>query len=356
MSKINIFLFFLLIPAIVAGLLLYNFDSYSESYLSKVENYISDNSINEINDIGKVDINTKSINDSIESITDNLVSNTNFYNQYINEIPTLYSNIDSLSSESLITYDKIIDYTLGEPVYSNISENNKINIYKINNGTYQGFVAKIKLFNKDSFKLKLANDELGTARPVSQIAKDNDALLGINAGGFYKKIVNKEPYTQMIGVTFSEGKLVSSSPANEDGFFVAGVNSNGELEGSRIDTSVDFDKINIENGASFLPILLEDKSKKNIPGPWKNTRHPRTVIGNFANEDLFILVIDGRQNNHSKGITLENLQDKLINFGVMDAYNLDGGGSSTLYYDGEVLNQPSDGYERYVPNAFLLFK
>jgi len=77
-------------------------------------------------------------------------------------------------------------------------------------------------------------------------------------------------------------------------------------------------------------------------------------MGRYANNDLLLIVIDGRQAYWSKGVTLERLQDKLKALGVQDAYNLDGGGSSTIYFNGEVLNKPSDGNERPIANAIII--
>ncbi len=158
----------------------------------------------------------------------------------------------------------------------------------------------------------------------------------------------------MIGTTLSSGNIIASNPMTESGFFIAGTDIYGHLTGKTLNSSTNINELNIANGVSFIPILLKNKQKQLIPLYWQNMKHPRTVISKFANEDLLLLVIDGRQKNYSEGITLEKLQDVLLEFGVIDAYNLDGGGSSTFFYNGEILNRPSDGNERYVPNSFIL--
>ncbi len=58
------------------------------------------------------------------------------------------------------------------------------------------------------------------------------------------------------------------------------------------------------------------------------------------------VVVDGRQDGHSRGVTMGELAQIMIDLGATTAYNLDGGGSSTMYYDGEVVNSPSNGGER----------
>lgn len=85
-------------------------------------------------------------------------------------------------------------------------------------------------------------------------------------------------------------------------------------------------------------------------------RHPRTSVG-FSKDStkIFFVVVDGRQQS-SAGMTLPELAELMINIGAYHALNLDGGGSSTMYVDGEVKNNPSDGIERPVSNAILILK
>lgn len=67
-----------------------------------------------------------------------------------------------------------------------------------------------------------------------------------------------------------------------------------------------------------------------------------------------MIVIDTRQGNWSIGVTLENLQDKLLELEVKDVYNLDGGGFSAMPFNGRILNRPSDGKERPVTNNIVI--
>jgi len=64
--------------------------------------------------------------------------------------------------------------------------------------------------------------------------------------------------------------------------------------------------------------------------------------------------VDGRQADWSSGVTLERLQVKLAELGVKEGYNLDGGGSSTFVFKGEVLNRPSDGKQRPVVTNIVI--
>jgi exopolysaccharide biosynthesis protein len=64
--------------------------------------------------------------------------------------------------------------------------------------------------------------------------------------------------------------------------------------------------------------------------------------------------VDGRLKNISVGMTLNELADYMSDLGCVEAMNLDGGGSSTLWYDGKVQNRPCDGYERPVANSLVV--
>ncbi|HLB59530.1 MAG TPA: phosphodiester glycosidase family protein, partial [Bdellovibrionota bacterium] len=85
-------------------------------------------------------------------------------------------------------------------------------------------------------------------------------------------------------------------------------------------------------------------------------RHPRSAVGIKDSNTLLFLVVDGRQEELSAGMTLRELAAFLKTLGVREAYNLDGGGSSTLVVKGRVMNSPSDTTgERPVGDAIILF-
>lgn len=82
------------------------------------------------------------------------------------------------------------------------------------------------------------------------------------------------------------------------------------------------------------------------------TQAPRTAIGQSANGLLHVVVVDGR-NTDSAGCTTEELANYMLSQGCVTAFNLDGGGSSTIWYNGSVINVPSDGTERVVAQAWV---
>jgi hypothetical protein len=83
-------------------------------------------------------------------------------------------------------------------------------------------------------------------------------------------------------------------------------------------------------------------------------RHPRSAVGQTADGRIVMLAVDGRAPGYSVGMTNFELALAMMRFGVVTASALDGGGSTTMAYDGAVLNRPSDGRERAVAEALLI--
>ncbi|MCR4401193.1 MAG: phosphodiester glycosidase family protein [Firmicutes bacterium] len=84
-------------------------------------------------------------------------------------------------------------------------------------------------------------------------------------------------------------------------------------------------------------------------------RAPRTAAGVTFDGKLLLVAVTGRQAHHSIGVTLEELANLMIELGAKDALNFDGGGSSTMVVREYVMNTPSDGRERTVADAILVF-
>lgn len=118
---------------------------------------------------------------------------------------------------------------------------------------------------------------------------------------------------------------------------------------------------NVEDIISGVPQLIKDgkiditwqeeKSSKSFV----ETKHPRTAVAKLKNGKFLMLTVDGRSES-SGGIGLQNLAELLLEFGATDAMNLDGGGSTTMFLDGKIVNKPSDKEgERKVGDAILVF-
>lgn len=269
----------------------------------------------------------------------------------------LEAEIERSQEQQLLSddiYENRITAVLGEPVRTHRSPQVEIKLFELKELDYRGYMAKVKLFEPKAFRVVLAEDEIGGFETTSSMAERERAMLAINGGGFGTSRDEKEFISSMIGGTVVDGEVVQPFVVKDEPLFFAGVDHWGKVVGTVPSSQADVDALGPKDGVSFIPILLKDGEKLMLPPAWSGTKHPRTILGRYANDDLLLIVIDGRQAYWSKGVTLERLQDKLLELGVQDAYNLDGGGSSTFYFNGTVLNKPSDGNERPVANAIII--
>ncbi|HUR99288.1 MAG TPA: phosphodiester glycosidase family protein [Pyrinomonadaceae bacterium] len=106
----------------------------------------------------------------------------------------------------------------------------------------------------------------------------------------------------------------------------------------------------IKNGKIDITWEQEKASKS-----FAEMRHPRTAVAKLKDGQFLMITVDGRQPGVSVGMNLQELAEYILSLGASDAMNLDGGGSTTMYVDGKVLNTPSekDG-ERKVSDAIVV--
>ena len=274
------------------------------------------------------------------------------------EIENQQDEIEAVAafSENQITksdevLEQVLSNLLGDPIGETYGEKATIKVYSLVEAGYKGYMAKVRINDPSALQMVLANDQVEntSGETTSEAAKRVNATLAINAGGFYRENGKLLP----LGVTVVDGDIKTFFTEHEYPF--VGFNNKGHL--TIIEELTEQQQIfdqGIVQGASFRPTLLENGQKVPIPEYLQNEKHPRTFVGNFSNGELLFVVVDGRSEGWSSGITLEEIQDKLLSFKVKDAYNLDGGGSSTFYYDGEILNRPSDGQERAVTTNLVI--
>ncbi|MNO58983.1 hypothetical protein D3C76_495590 [compost metagenome] len=289
-----------------------------------------------------------------ETTASAIQNSTELYHKTTATMSTILKTAQTTASRPETIYNRRITSKLGSPFETLQSDKIRIELYRINPGTYRGYAMKIKLKSPDAMRMTLGKDKLGGSETTLQAVNRHGAVAGINAGGFADSKGKRYP----LSTTMLNGKYLSGfEPTFKDLFFV-GLNKKGQLIGGKFQSQAQLDKLSPSFGASFVPILLQDGVRTTLPLKWKVSplRAPRTVIGNYKDDQLIILVVDGYDEKGGSGATLAELQNKLFNMGVQDAYNLDGGGSSSLIFNGEVINSPSDGQLRPVPTHFLFFK
>mgnify|MGYP001642345438 FL=1 len=154
----------------------------------------------------------------------------------------------------------------------------------------------------------------------------------------------------------SDGYVVSVHGSSMDAFAAAGTRLGDptvltENMGSMWNSAVQIVGAGprlVENGTVHVTA-----GEEQFPGDIRYGRAPRSAVGVTKEGKIVFAVVDGRQ-SHSHGLTLTEFAELLVKFGVQNAINLDGGGSSALCVRGSVVNSPSDGSERAVGSALIL--
>lgn len=279
---------------------------------------------------------------------------TKLYDQTNKEVRSLLQLATSQSDRPYRIYDRRIVRKLGYASEEVQSDKLVAQLYHVRAQHFRGYALKVKLKSEEAIDMVLGHDTFGKSETTMSAVKRYNALAGINAGGFADSRSGRYP----LSTTVTNSEYVNGfEPSFADLFFV-GLSKDMKLIGGKYASRDELDQEHPRFGASFVPILLQNGVAQPIPDKWKTSprRAPRTVIANYKDDQLLFLVTDGSDEHGNSGATLEELQILLSRFGVKDAYNLDGGGSSSLVFNGRVVNKPSDGQLRQLATNFLLFK
>ena len=153
-----------------------------------------------------------------------------------------------------------------------------------------------------------------------------------------------------LGVTIKDGKLLSDW---EWGYpTTIGFDSDHKLIVGNM-TGQQALNAGIVEACSFGPVLVKNGVVAPISGSGGGL-NPRTAIGQRADGTILVLVIDGRQ-PHSLGASYTDIAEIMEEYGAVNAANLDGGSSSMLFYEGELINSLGSAVgERRIPTAFVV--
>ena len=209
-------------------------------------------------------------------------------------------------------------------------------IKKYVNNTYV-YIADVQLKDTTAFKSAVAENTLGrniTAK-TSEIASDANAILAIN-GDFYG--------FRDSGYVMRNGYLYRSESSGDDCEDLV-VYSDGKMEIIKEGdiTAEELEKKGAVQIYSFGPGLIKDGEiaiSEDTEVDQSMRSNPRTAIGYYSDTHYCFVVSDGRT-DESEGLSLYQLAELMKDLGVSSAYNLDGGGSSTMYFNGEVINNPT---------------
>ncbi|MEI7025952.1 phosphodiester glycosidase family protein [Paenibacillus sp. y28] len=278
------------------------------------------------------------------------------YDKTNSEMNTIHKMSGEQAARPQEIFDSRISVKLGKPVRAISSNNIDLKLYTFNRTTYTGYALKVNLKTDNAMKMVLGKDRVGGSETTLDAVKRYGAVAGINAGGFADDTATGKRFP--LSTTVYGGKYVYGFEPTFENLAFVGLSTDRKLIGGRFSRQEDLDKLKPDFGATFVPVLLKSGTKQQIPAQWQNSprRAPRTVVGNFGNDQLLFIVTDGYDEKGGSGATLMELQDMLQELKIVDAYNLDGGGSSSLIVEGRTINRPSDGRLRPLPTHFLFFK
>ena len=202
----------------------------------------------------------------------------------------------------------------------------------------QVYIADITVSSSDYLKTAFAQNTYGTnvTAKTSVTAAENNAILAVN-GDYYG--ANSTGYVIRNGVVYRDTVREDSSNGDlaiyKDGSFK--VIYEDEISADQL----------VEDGVvnllAFGPSLVEDGEivvDTNSEVGQSMASNPRTAIG-IIDENHYIIVVSDGRTSESEGLSLYQLAEVMKSYGVKTAYNLDGGGSSTLYFNSKVINKPT---------------
>ncbi|WP_136193982.1 phosphodiester glycosidase family protein [Actinomyces procaprae] len=255
----------------------------------------------------------------------------------------------SVTGEVSATAADAADVTVTADSYS--SSLTTIGIEQVSTGsgddTVTYYVADVRLAEATALRSAFANNAYGTnitALP-SAMATEHGAVLAVN-GDYYG--------FRSDGILIRNGVIYRDDGARDGlAFYTDGRVEVYDETSTTAQTLLD---AGVWNTLSFGPALVRGGSvldgidavevDTNVGNHSIQGTQPRTALGAIGDGHYVFVVVDGRDKGYSRGVTMTELAQIMADLGCDCAYNLDGGGSSTLWFNGEVVNQPSNGGER----------
>ncbi|MDP4087819.1 MAG: phosphodiester glycosidase family protein [Bacillota bacterium] len=277
--------------------------------------------------------------------------------KYLATIFLSQSEVDSIISKSISNAKTDSQDT----TQIKVSDNGDVNIsrFDIHTARFDGYILEIN--NPKSVKVGMTQKLGKVGQTTSEIAEENNAVAAINGGAFRDSSNDGKIYEGTGafpgGIVLSDGKLLFSDAKDDELVDVTGFTKDGILVVGKY-TYNQLKKMDVTEALSFGGVnsTLIVNGKPQIQDDGGQGLNPRTAIGQKENGTVIMLVIDGR-GLVKNGATLREIQDIMLKMGAWNAANLDGGSSTTMYYNGSVINNPSnwDG-ERTVATAFYVEK
>lgn len=215
---------------------------------------------------------------------------------------------------------------------------------------YKGKIMTIS----NPFNLKLVSSQKKSAgEKITVLAERANAIAAINASGFNDPSGMGNGGSP-IGIIFEDGQVTNTTSGMNTKDYIAGLTKEGVLITGYYSPN-ELLNYNVQYAAGFKPQLIVNGKKMITSGDGGWGIGPRTAIGQKSDGTIILIVIDGRQ-THSIGATIKEVQDIMFENGAINATCMDGGSSSVMYFNNEVITKPSTSspISRNLPNAWVI--
>ena len=213
----------------------------------------------------------------------------------------------------------------------------KYKIINISGKGYSGYLAVIY----DPSKVKtLVTAKIGqSGQYLTTMAKNNKAIVAINGGGFDDPNYSSNA-ANPLGITYSKGKLVSSYYYSGAGGII-GFDKDDKLVLASKCTKDTAEKLGVRDAVTCGPFLIVNGKASTVVGNGGWGTAPRSAIGQRQDGIVLFLAIDGRTVKRP-GADMDDLIEVMKNYGAYNVANLDGGTSTALVVNYELINDPID--------------
>ncbi len=278
-----------------------------------------------------------------------------FYsNDFINEV--LGSNyIDDNGAETdanLVDHKESTKYA--NSYEKEILERKKETLYKVIEFKVNGCNAYLGVVY-DASKISVGYSKWlhKSGQYIYDMAKEQNSVLTINGGGF-KDPGQSSKGADPIGVTISNGKVITNERTG-GAYGVIGFNKNNTLVLRQSTDAYKLINEGVRDAVTMAPFLIVNGKPSFIKGNGGWGIAARTAIGQRKDGIVLFLVVDSNY-NRTKGATMADLVDIMQKYGAVNAANLDGGTSSVMVVEGEMINDPIDSANRHrtrgIPTIF----
>jgi len=270
---------------------------------------------------------------------------------YTNKTVDAIIERNSIAAPTEDTDTSLITINTGMDESGNAAEDYKdIEVFEVNGSTYHGYMMVVRDPSRVSVGVCRENFNDQPGLQLYEIAERYGAVAAIN-GGAFEDGGGVGNGGKPMGLVFSEGELLYSRNNSSDRTTVGFTQDHKMVVGS---FSVEkAQSLGIRDAVSFGPALVINGEPCEVSGI-SSGLNPRTAIGQRSDGAVLLLVIDGRQ-LHSQGATYEDMAEVFLEYGAVNAYNLDGGSSSMMWFNGEYVNKSASLIGiRPVPTTFLV--